>query len=340
MDRALMLASWNKQAVFLVWGPPSHGPRSRVFARALGIDALHFIYSTTRRGLLTAPFKYAYQAVQTLRLLLRKRPRIVFVQSPPSFAVLFVYLYCRLSGARYVVDAHSAAFQLAFWTRPRWLYSLLARCAIVTIVTSEYYQQMINDLGGQALVVRDIPTTFQRAETYPLNGGFNVMVVNTFAVDEPLGQVLAAAANLNDVQFYITGRESRANPDVLAKAPSNVHFTDFLPDASYYALMDASHAVMCLTTRDYTMQRGACEALSLGKPIITSDFPILREYFREGAVHVPNTREGIRQGVLEVKEHHALYQAGIRQMQIAQRQEWQRKIGALTDLIQQSLAAD
>jgi glycosyltransferase involved in cell wall biosynthesis len=333
MDNCTPLASLSKQAVFLVWGPPSLGPRSRVFARELGIEELHFIYSTTRRGLLTVPVKYGYQAIKTLRLLFRKHPKIVFVQSPPGFAVLFVYLYCALARARYVVDAHSAALLLPFWTRPGWLWHFLARHAIVTIVTSEHFQEKINGWGGRALVLHDIPTTFRQAGTYPLNGGFHVMVANTFSRDEPLAQMLEAAAGLEGVQFHVTGRKSRASQELLAKAPQNVQFTDFLPDESYYALMAASHAVICLTTRDYTMQRGACEALSLGKPIITSDWPLLREYFRAGTVHVANSGEGIRQGVLELKEHYDFYQTGIRQLQWMQQQEWQQKLAALTNLI-------
>jgi hypothetical protein len=98
------------KAAFLVWGPPSHGPRSRILAGELGIGAPHYLYSSTQRGMLSAPLRYSYQAMKTLQVLFRERPRLVFVQSPPSFAVLFVYLYCALSGAKYLIDAHSAAF--------------------------------------------------------------------------------------------------------------------------------------------------------------------------------------------------------------------------------------
>jgi glycosyltransferase involved in cell wall biosynthesis len=336
MDNPTPFAPFSQHSLFLVWGPPSHGPRSRVFARELGIEGLYFLYSTTRRGLWTAPFKYTYQAVQTLRLLFHRRPKIVFMQSPPSFAVLFVYLYCALTDSRFVVDAHSAALQLPVWTWPHWLHRFLARQAVVTIVTNEYFQQTIQNWGGRALVLHDIPTTFKQAESYPLDGNFNVMVVNTFSRDEPLCEILAAAANVPDVQFHVTGRKSRASEEALASAPANVHFTDFLPDENYYALMAASQAVMCLTTRDHTMQRGACEALSLGRPILTSAWPLLREYFHEGTVHVPNTSEGIRQGVEEMKDRYDHYRAGIQHLQIAQRQEWQEKVAALTNLIQHS----
>jgi glycosyltransferase involved in cell wall biosynthesis len=168
---------------------------------------------------------------------------------------------------------------------------------------------------------------------YPLNGDFNVTVVNTFATDEPLEQVLEAARDLDGVHFYITGRLSRGAPRLLERAPRNVTFTDFLSTEQYYALLRGGHAVMCLTTRDNTMQRGACEALSLAKPIITSQWPLLREYFHQGTVHVDNTSAGIRQGVQEMFSHYDEYATGIRALQLRQQAEWDEKRRELIGLI-------
>ena len=333
-----MTANLTHDALFLVWGPPSHGPRSRVLARELGIGELHFVACTNRRGPLVAPFKYACQALRTLLLLFRKRPRTVFVQSPPSLAVLFVAVYCALSGSQYVVDAHSAAFQLPYWTRPRWLHSLLARRAVATLVTNDRFQRLIEEWGAKAFLLPDIPTRFPRAASYPVSDRFNVVVVNTFSDDEPLSEVLEAARELEDVQFYVTGKRSSAPPKLFDEAPDNVHFTDYLPEESYYALLASSQAVMCLTTRDNTMQRGACEALWLGKPIITSNWTLLREYFHQGTVHVPNTSVGIRLGVMELKKHYHRYLQEIVELQAVQHEQWQKRLVALTDLTQSALA--
>lgn len=330
-------ADLGARALFLIWGSPSLGPRSRVFSRELGIDALHYVYLKTRRGWFSAPFRYAIQTVQTLRLLFQKRPQIVFVQSPPSLAVLVVYLYCRLTASQYVIDAHSAAFTTPIWTRPRWLHRFLARKAIVTIVTNDHFQHIIRQWGGATFVLRDIPTEFPRAPSIDLSVGFNLVVVNTFSDDEPLDQVLQAAGDLKEVNFYITGNTKNAAEKTLAAAPANVHFTGFLPDDQYYALLSSGEAVMCLTTRDHTMQRGACEALSLGKPIITSDWPMLRDYFHQGTVHVANTKQGITQGVREMIAKNRLYQLEIKELQRAQQREWLEKAAALTDLVQQAL---
>jgi glycosyltransferase involved in cell wall biosynthesis len=339
MDKSF--APLAEKSIFMVWGPPSHGPRSKVFARELGIGDVDFIYATNKRGLAAAPYKYTYQAIQTLRLLFQKRPRVVFVQSPPSYAILFVYIYCALTGANFVVDAHSDALQRAIWTRPAWLHRFLARQAVATIVTNDHFAHSIREWGAAALVIRDIPTTFTMDDSFQgLNGRFSVIVISTFAADEPLEEVLEAAAKLQDVDFYVTGKKSRANAELLNRAEANVHFTDYLPDESYYALLNSGDAVMCLTTRNHTMQRGACEALSLGKPIITSDWPILRNYFHDGTVHVPNTAEGIRQGVQQMQDSYPSYHTGIYALQMQQQQEWERKIGQITSLIYQAMAEE
>lgn len=299
----------------------------------MGIPVVN-VFSTRRRGALVAPWKYGYQAVATMVLLARRRPRLVFVQSPPSFAVVFVALHCLLTGARFVVDAHSAAMQAFHWTRPRALYRLLARRALATIVTNDTFARRIESWGAAALILRDIPTKFPVGDAPDLPNGFNVLVVNTFAPDEPLSEIVDAARRLPHVTFHVTGDPSR-RPGVVSQLspPDNVRLTGYLPDGDYYALMTTVDAVMCLTTRDDTMQRGACEALSIGTPIITADWPLLRDYFRDGTIHVTPRADAIEAGVLETASGIDELRRGIGRLRDAQWQEWVAASTALATLI-------
>ena len=185
------------------------------------------------------------------------------------------------------------------------------------------------------MIIRDIPTQFRVNGRYKISNKFNLVFINTFDIDEPINQVMEAASNLPETEFYITGKITPKHLDIVHTSPINVHFTDYLEDLTYYSLLREAHAIMCLTTRDHTMQRGACEALSLGKPIITSDWPVLRDYFNKGSVFVDNSVDGIQQGVLEMQRQYEFYEAGIKTLQLDQEQEWQEKIKVLTHLIQE-----
>jgi glycosyltransferase involved in cell wall biosynthesis len=323
----------RRRSMFLVWGPPSHGPRSRVFARELGIP-LHNVYSTRRRGKWIAPWKYGYQAIVTLLLLVRHRPRLVFVQSPPSFASILVAGYSVVTRARFIIDAHSGALQSSYWTRPRWLYHRVARRALATIVTNDTFAALVTSWGARSLVLRDIPTSFPTGEDPALLADFDVMVVNTFAPDEPLSAVTQAAGTLPHVTFHVTGDPDRGRVHFdRSRVPDNVRFTGYLPDEDYYALMRAADVVMCLTTRDDTMQRGACEALSIGTPIITSDWPLLRRYFNDGTVHVGSDSSSIARGVMEAAERIDELRVGILRLREEQSNEWLDASEALASLI-------
>ncbi|MFA9432461.1 glycosyltransferase [Egicoccus sp. AB-alg2] len=321
--------------VFLVWGPPSHGPRSRVLAAALGLEPW-FVHRVRRRGLLAAPAKYTYQAVATAWRLVRRRPRVVFVQSPPSFAAWLVAAHAALTGAHFVVDAHSDAMLTPWWTRPHWLNRLISRRAAATLVTNEHFAARLRGWGADAIVLPDVPTAFCPGPAPVRDDRFLLTVVNTFAPDEPLEEIVEAARGLPDVDVRITGSLRRAPGRVPADVPANVTFTDFLPDSDYYGLLAASDAVLCLTTRDHTMQRGACEALSLGTPIVTSRWPLLQEYFDEGTVHVTNDADGIRDGVLRLRDDLTGYRAGVERLRSRRRAEWRVASAALRALVEGS----
>jgi len=324
--------------LFLVWSPPARGARSRVLARELGIEQLHFIYLWRTQSLVTLPLRYLYRSLRTLHLLWRRRPRLVLIQSPPHLGVAVVLLYSILTGARYVVDAHGAAFQNPFWTRPRWLVRLLARRALVTLVTNEQDAGRMRRRGGRALVIPDIPWDLEPAGQGALRTGeFTVVLISSHSPDEPIGNVMQAAAALPEVRFHITGsrrRNARASYDA---APPNVLFRGFLEEKDFHGLLSRADAVLCLTTRAQTMQRGACEGLWMGKPLIVSDSVLLRDYFREGAVWVDNSPADIERAIREVRDHYASYRTGIQNLQRTRREEWQ---GRRRKLIRLLLAQD
>ena len=313
-----------------------HCTRSDYTARELG-GTSHMVY-WTRLGShpLTVWLKYLGQAVRTWRILATERPRAVFVMTPPPVAPLVVLSYCVVSGAALVMDAHTAAFMHPRWRYFQWLQFWLCRRARTTIVTNEHLKQLVETNGGHATVVPDVPVHFETGETYELTGEFNVAVVCSFNPDEPIQEIFEAARGLPDVQFYVTGNPRRLDRSLALNLPANVHLTGFLSEAAYGFLLRNADAVMSLTTRDHTMLRGAWEAVYLGTPIIISNWPVLREAFAQGAVHVDSVPDDIRHGVMAMRDQIEKHRRDVLALRSGKRQRWEENKESLIKRIHSS----
>ncbi|HSJ56169.1 MAG TPA: glycosyltransferase [Anaerolineae bacterium] len=270
--------------------------RSELLAQTIGGTA-HFINRGQQGKLWQAPFRYVWQAWDTWRLLRRERPDIVFVQNPPIFSALVAYLYARLGGAEFGIDSHTAAFVAPRWNWALPLHRWLSRRALVTLVPNQSQGDIVQTWDVPYLVLGFTPGEYPPGEPYPLDGQFSVAVVSTYEADEPLDVVFQAAERLPDVDFYVTGDDRKADTALVAQKPDNCHLTGYLSYDQYVGLLRGVDAVMDLTTRNHTLLMGGYEAVSFGVPLITSDWPVLRDYFSLGTVHVPNTVEGVYEGV-------------------------------------------
>ena len=313
----------------VAWAPYSR--RSEMFARELG-GTLHCIHYLRFRSPLHAPFKYVMQALRTLQVLFGERPRAVHVQSPPFVCGLVVDLYCLLSGARYVVEHHTASFGRAWdWAMP--MQKLVARHAVTNIVTAERWADLVRSWGAEALVMHDPFLDLPPGEPFPLPPGSNVAFIGTFAQDEPLDAVLEAAALMPDVHLWITGDTEQA-PGAIADPPPNVTFTGFLDlNREYLGLLRGVDAAMVLTTRNDTLQLAGCEAISVGTPLITSDWPYLRELFADTAVYVSPSAESIRDGVRDVLDRRAELARAIPGFRRERQHDWTDRLARLTAMV-------
>ena len=323
----------KEDMLFLAWAPPSHSGRSQLLSKKMGIELLSVHYLRMRSRL--APIRYALQAVKTLVELIRRRPKVIWVQDPPIISAMFAWLYCVPTRAQLIIDSHTDALLARWWQWSMPLHRYLSRRALCTIVTNDHLQKLVESWGATAFVLADVPTEFQYRD-YPLDSAFNIAMVSSYSYDEPLRHVFAVARRLPEVQFHITGDLKLAQAAELREAPVNVHLTGFLPFEDYYGLLAASDAVLVLTTEDHTLQWGACEGVSLGKPVIISDWPFLRSYFHKGTVYVDNTEEGIYQGVLQMQSDLGRLGREVLDLRVERQEEWDHKYGELMAMIQRA----
>jgi len=270
--------------------------RSDNIARQLGGKSV-MVYSPqwgSRYATILA--KYASQAWKTMTLLRQERPSVVFVMTPPTVACAPVWLYGLLTGTPYIIDAHSGAFLLPRWRRVLFLHRFFSRRALSTLVTNPFLDGIVRNWGARTSIVPDVPVRLPEPRPWPMNSPRNITLVCTFSTDEPVAVFFEAARATPDIQFFVTGDPAAADSTTLAAKPSNVTLTGFIPRADYAGLVLASDAVMTMTTRDNTMQRGAYEAIYAGKPVITANQPFLRREFAKGTVHVDLNPEAISAG--------------------------------------------
>jgi glycosyltransferase involved in cell wall biosynthesis len=325
--------------VFISWA--EYCSRSDNIARELG-GFSHMVYcGSLDSNIFTVWLKYIVQFFKTQYVLLTNRPKVVFVMTPPVFAVLSIYFHSFLRRISYIIDAHTAAFLLPRWKYLQWLQRFLCRRAITTIVTNEYLASHVESGGGHATIIRDVPVMYDITEHFSISDKFSIAVVCSFNYDEPIEEIFEAARQLSDIQFYMTGNPKDLAPYLASIVPENLALTGFLSNSAYMSLLTKADAVMTLTTRDHTMLRGAYEAVYQGTPVIISNWQLLRHAFQQGAIHTDNSRAEIVSAVRDMQIHHDLYKADVLKLREKKYEEWEKQKNMLfTRILNKSLKSD
>ncbi len=284
--------------------------RNELLAERLG-GSLHDICYGKQGNLWQAPFRYVLQAWKTWNILSKEQPDVVIAVNPPIFCAVTAYLYSRRYGAQFGLDSHTGAFYSLKWGWSVGLQRFLARRALITIAHNKDLGEIVKNWGCRYVVLSFTPGKYPEGEHFPMEGKFNIAAVSSFLGDEPTEIVFEAARRLSDVTFYMTGDYRRCRRRLLAQKPDNLHLTGFMPYTRYVGLLRAADATMVLTTRDHTLLMGAYEAISLGSPLITSNWPILQDCYSLGTVHVPNTVDGLCAGIRRAQREHDILRRDI-----------------------------
>jgi hypothetical protein len=319
--------------VYIVWF--RYNRRAELLAQNLGAKIFYIVYGKRGRTLQTL-VKYPIQAWRTWLVLRRERPRIIFVQNPPIFCALVAFIYSSCHRARYVIDSHTGAFLLAKWRWSLRLHRWLSRRALATIVHNVDQEKIIETWDCPYCVLGFTPGSYSGREPFPLDRKFNIAVICNVAEDKWLADVFDAAVLLPDVCFYITGDSQRIPKPLLMRKPENCRLTGYLPYGQYVSLLAGANAIMDLHDSDHTLLLGGFEAVSLGKVLITSDWPLLRGYFSLGTVYVRNTAQSILEGVHRVQKEESKLQRDMVRLRDMLEAEWKRQFGLLLRLLREA----
>ncbi len=262
---------------FISWAPFSR--RTETLAKEFQLD-LAFVRTPWPKRPWTTPIKYPWQAVRTLQALRARQPQELWVMDPPSPLVAIAGSWAARHDVPLVVDMHTAAFTAPEWRLLRPLELPALRAAAAVVVTNESLAREVRSWGARAFVLPDpLPAPLRPITSVPVAD--LVTIVATFSKDEPLDVLPAVARALPDVRFAVTG-SPRGD---LSDWPANLTATGFLDDQEYWEQLAASAAVVVLTTRPDTLLSGGYEAMAVGRPLVTSDHEVLRDYYEEAALY-------------------------------------------------------
>jgi glycosyltransferase involved in cell wall biosynthesis len=283
---------------------------------------------------LTVWLKYLLQAMATFRLIRRERAELVLVMTPPVFAGATVMLFSMVRPLRYIIDVHTAALLMPRWRRWQWLQGLVCRRAVTTFVTNDTLAAIVSRRGGHTTIVRDVPVEYPSGDAFSKLDRFTVAVICSFNYDEPLDEMFCAAARVPDVQFIVTGDHKVLPAARKAACPANITLSGFLTNADYGSLLRNADAVMSLTTRDHTMLRGAYEAIYSGTPVIVSSWPLLRDAFNLGAVHVDASADDIVRGIALMRNEHVRFRREAGELRRQKLEVWNATRGRVLQQLQ------
>lgn len=313
------------ERIWLTW---ERQRRNRTLSAALDAELFELHYPLPRM------WRWIKAVGDTLRILWRERPQVIFAQNPSLILALVVAWYGRMTGRITVIDAHNAGV-FPFFERPRWRDRLLRpllqrlvhhvmRTADLTIVSNPALQAYIEGVGGQAFALPDPLPQFVAPSSPMQQAAPRVLFICTWAADEPYAAVIAAAARIDpSIQILITGN-SRGREQVHGEPlPPNVQLTGFVPEAEFVRLLHEVDVVMDLTILEDCLVCGAYEAVAAETPLILSDTRALRSYFRKGVVFTANEAAAIAAAVETAVENKMELAAEIALLKQELQDSWQ-----------------
>jgi glycosyltransferase involved in cell wall biosynthesis len=303
----------------VLWITWERHTRTRNIASRIGVRLEEIV--TSRTGLR----RYLSSGLRTAACLHSCRPKVLLVQNPSMILTGLVLLLRPVLRYRLVVDAHNEAVE-PYQHNDRfglWLARQYMKRADLTIVTNEMMATVVNACGGRATILPDRIPDCTATDDAERGGKPRIVMIATFAADEPVEEFLQAAGEFEDrLVAYVTGRAEKLSADARALVKSNVHFTGYLEEQDYWKLLATADGIVDLTKKDNCLVCGAYEGVAAGKPLILSDNAATRAHFSKGVLYVDNSASGISKAIGQLLEQQVELQAQIVALRDELRTRW------------------
>jgi glycosyltransferase involved in cell wall biosynthesis len=302
--------------------------RTTELCEGLGIELASI--TTRRKGLA----RYLELTLRTIPRIVRSRPKVLLVQNPSLVLAVLMVLLRPLVRYRLVVDAHNEAVE-PYINRSERVVRVtqwVLQKADLTIVTNRFLGVTVSHCGGRAFALPDRIPRAPAARHRALPGAFRLILIATFAPDEPIEAVFDAVKGM-EVAVFVTGNHKKARVSLVENAPSNVTFTGFLSEDDYWEYLASADAVVDLTTMPNCLVCGGYEAAALAKPLVLTHSPAAVELFGEAAVYTDNSAADIRRAIEDVKGSCVAFGARMRERRVELDNAWRIEAARLVSLL-------
>ena len=270
--------------------------RSRNLAKELGLPIFEKVIENNHLS------RHLFSSLWTIYILLKERPDKVYLQYS-FFLLVFVTGYKKLAPypVHIICDCHTKALRRSvsgrigqlFWCMKKKSFQSVSIGIVSNIEMGPDIKKITNSYCVLPDKIPDVKSNTSRNinETY-------CVFVCSYAVDEPLHDVIAAAKKLHgSIRIYCTGKIPGDLKHLKANPYENIFFTDYLSQEEYYSLISNADCILALTSEEGCLQCAGYEALSVEVPMVLSNTTALKTYFEDAAIYVNHSEQDIENGV-------------------------------------------
>jgi glycosyltransferase involved in cell wall biosynthesis len=231
---------------------------------------------------------------RTYQRLKRIQPKLIVSQhTHPYASIVTAYYSSNNKHCRFILDCHNGPFIDTPWTL--WPFKkinqALYRKAAINLVHNQGIGSYVTEslkLTGHFHILHDrIPEP--STHTIDQANNPNFVVPLSWSRDEPIELLIQAIKHCPNYTFHLTGKSRMKNLDL----PNNALLAGYLEDIDFDRLLQQATGVIALSNRNHVLTRASQEALAYGKPLIISDTPTAREYYRAAAIYTENSKTSI-----------------------------------------------
>ncbi len=297
-----------RKILVLLWAP--FGFRADELAEVVGSERVSITFLYGPRYF--APIRYLVLFLRTMFLLAQRRPDVVYAQNPPVFCPLTCLLYCRLAGARLVLDHHSIWSVKTLGGRSPlsrgigFLERVVSRAADANTAPHGLWARMLAKMGARdVLVYHDYVPRNERPPDEALRREMaegRILAISSHGGNplERLEVEAAAVAMDRDagVSLVISGPREKLEGRLARLAlPPNVRYAGFLKREVYESLKASADFAINITDEPYTLSHVLFEFAASSLPVVSSRQPVVEELFGDSLLYADSTAEDVAEKV-------------------------------------------